>query len=239
MPGAHVLPLGRAGPGSVTSMSRLVVGCSHGDPGLRGRGVLDDVGERLLDDAVRRQGHGGVRRRRPSRTGRARRRGPIGVRRRPGRRGRRAPGWAGGCRPRFSRSMPSIDRVCSSALRLVSAMTSRLCSAACGSVRITCAPTPACTAISDMLCATTSCRSRAMRSRSSVTAATSCSRWCLPPRPDRVPERPGRHQQGERLEQDRRAEVRHVEQRRAPRSTATPAPSPISASRRRPWAASE
>ena len=91
---------------------------------------------------------------------------------------RRGPG-SGGRVPSsvVSRSMPSIDRVCSSALRLVSAMTSRLCSAASGSVRITCAPTPACTAISDMLCATTSCRSRAMRSRSSVTAATSCSRW--------------------------------------------------------------
>ena len=54
-----------------------------------------------------------------------------------------------------------------------------------------------------------------MRSRSSVTAADYLLALGLPPRPDRVPERPGRHEQGQRLEEDRRTEVRYVEQRQA------------------------
>ena len=57
--------------------------------------------------------------------------------------------WSGGsvCRASSSRSSPSIDRVWVSALRLVSPMTSSACSAAATSVRMTCAPTPAWTAI--------------------------------------------------------------------------------------------
>ena len=75
-----------------------------------------------------------------------------------------------------ARSRPSIERVWVSALRLVSAMISSARSAAATSVRMTCPPTPACTAIRDMLCATTSCSSRAIRSRSSTTARAASSR---------------------------------------------------------------
>ena len=47
--------------------------------------------------------------------------------------------------------------------------------ASAGSVSITCAPTPACTAITPIECATTSCSSCAMRSRSSATARLASS----------------------------------------------------------------
>ena len=178
-------------------MSSCSVGDAHGDRGRRGGRVLDDVGERLLHDPVRRQRDRGVEPRHGRPAGPARRRARRPGRPRPARAGRRGPA-SGGRVPSSvsSRSMPSIDLVCSSAWRLVSAMTSSARSAAAGSVWMTWAPTPACTAISDMLCATTSWSSRAMRSRSSVTAASQLVALLLAPRPDRVPERPRRRPGG-------------------------------------------
>ena len=73
------------------------------------------------------------------------------------------------------RSTPSIRRISTSDSRLVVSMTPRASRAASTSVSMTCLPTPACTAMTDIACATTSCSSRAMRSRSAATAARSRS----------------------------------------------------------------
>ena len=71
--------------------------------------------------------------------------------------------------------MPSRRRISVSADRLVASMAASACLASSGWVSITWPPTADCTAITLIECATTSCSSRAMRSRSSATARRACS----------------------------------------------------------------
>ena len=73
--------------------------------------------------------------------------------------------------PSSSRSTPSRRRISVSVDRLVAEIASSDFFASAGSVSMTCAPTPACTAITPIEWATTSCSSCAMRSRSSATRA--------------------------------------------------------------------
>ena len=68
------------------------------------------------------------------------------------------------------RSMPSIRRISARAVRLLVSMVASACSAASGSLRSRSSPTLDWTAIEVTECATTSCSSRAIRSRSSSTA---------------------------------------------------------------------
>ena len=68
------------------------------------------------------------------------------------------------------RSTPSIRRISSRASLLVAWIAPSASLAPSGLTSMTYWPYPACTAITDMLCATTSCSSRAIRSRSSATA---------------------------------------------------------------------
>src|SRR5437763_1944403 len=78
--------------------------------------------------------------------------------------------------PRKTCRMPRNSR---SVSRLVSLMVTRASCACSGRSAITCAATPAWTLIVEMLCETTSCNSRAIRSRSSVTrCCVSSSRRC-------------------------------------------------------------
>ncbi|MEO6088429.1 MAG: hypothetical protein ABIQ18_35485 [Umezawaea sp.] len=73
------------------------------------------------------------------------------------------------------RSAPSRCRISASAARLAVSITWRASPASCGRTASTWLATPALTAITPMLWATTSCSSRAIRSRSSATArAVSC-----------------------------------------------------------------
>ena len=68
------------------------------------------------------------------------------------------------------RSIPSIRRISARAVRLLVSMVARARSAASGSFRSRSSPTLDWTAIDVTECATTSCSSRAIRSRSSSTA---------------------------------------------------------------------
>ena len=85
---------------------------------------------------------------------------------------------AGARRPRGAsseRSTPSMRRSSCSAERPVVSIASSARLASSGWVSITCTPTPACTVITLMAWATTSCSSRAIRSRSSATARAASS----------------------------------------------------------------
>src|SRR3954454_9511560 len=137
-----------------------------------------------------------------------------------------------------SRSIPSIDRVSSSARRLVSAMTFNACLAAGASMSIRWAPTPACTAISDILCATTSCSSLAIRSRSSVTAAR---RWSACKRRRDRTAFPTAQAASRRARAWSRSEAPRsgTSSSASPMKQSIPTPRPINAWRRRPCAASE
>ena len=68
-----------------------------------------------------------------------------------------------------------MRRISVSVDRLVAEIASSDFFASAGSVSMTCAPTPACTAITPIEWATTSCRSWAMRKRSSATARLASS----------------------------------------------------------------
>ena len=134
-------------------------------------GVAHDVGERLLHDAVRRdvdhrrhvaQVAVDVERRRRSRRRASGRDELAEAREARRRRERRSVSPA-------PRSTPSIARSSSSASLLVRRIASSARRAAAGSVSMTCAAAPDCTAMIESECAVTSCSSRAMRSRSSST----------------------------------------------------------------------
>src|SRR6476661_781397 len=73
------------------------------------------------------------------------------------------------------RSTPSSRRISVSAERLVASMAASACRASPGWVSITWLPTADCTAMTLIECAMTSCSSRAMRRRSSVTARRASS----------------------------------------------------------------
>ena len=157
---------------------------SRRDPhlGPRAAGVPDHVGQRLLHDPVA----GGRRPRRAAcAVGRvdvdvdldAR---PTGGSRR-ARRGRRARAGPGAGRTGASssssgaRRVPRVARRSSSASPLSFLMSSSVRRACSGSRSSRCAPTPAWTLIATMACATTSCTSRAIRSRSSPTRRSASS----------------------------------------------------------------
>ena len=92
-------------------------------------------------------------------------------------RGRSARPGAGACdrAPSLSRSTPSSRRISVSVPRDVAEIASSAARACSGWSSSTCAPTPACTAMTDIEWATTSCSSWAMRSRSS--ASTLAALW--------------------------------------------------------------
>lgn len=73
------------------------------------------------------------------------------------------------------RSTPSSRRISASAWRPVIEIVSRAVFAWSGEVSITYAAPSACTTITDTLCATTSCSSRAIRARSAATATLACA----------------------------------------------------------------
>ena len=147
-----------------------------------GTGVLEHVGERLLDDAVGRQVHAG---REPGWRAIGRQRAPRPARRTcsTSRGASLRPGW--GPSPSGSvsgRRTPSRWRSSSRAWRPASSTAPIACRAASGSSAATALAAPACTVITLTRWATTSCSSRAMRVRSSVTirrasAACSCCSW--------------------------------------------------------------
>ena len=154
-------------------------------------GVLEDVGEALLEDAVRRQVEAGAAartaRRRPTAARPDRRRG----RPRPAGRARPDPGCGASsrARPRRAASRPAAGasrpgRCDRPARRCAAPPAARPAS---GGLRWRTAPT--CSTITLIACATTSCSSRAIRARSSATASRAAP---LAParRGQRAPRRP-------------------------------------------------
>ena len=143
--------------------------------GRAGAGVLADVGERLLHDAVRRERR---RRREPSRPEAAAWRVHLGA----GRprlldqHGDVTRAAAAGRVPVTSpdRSSPRRRRISPSASRPVSAMVARVRVATAGSRSAAYRAPSACTTITDSPWATTSCISRAIRARSSEAASSTC-----------------------------------------------------------------
>ena len=75
-----------------------------------------------------------------------------------------------GSAPPSARSTPSTERTSSSAVLLVSLMLASASAAFSGCLSMRCSPTPACTLIWLSECASTSCSSRAMRTRSACTS---------------------------------------------------------------------
>ena len=147
----------------------------HADLGLRaGARVLVHVGQGFLDDPVGGEVHGGGQRRcrgsgcAATSTGRP---GVAEARRRSSSRTREARGrvrWAPSGSPDW-RSSPTVARSSSSAWRLASRTWASASLAWSGRLSMTWAATPAWTLTRAMWWATTSCRSRAMRRRSSAT----------------------------------------------------------------------
>ena len=166
----------RPAPSSTTSSSRLGRAVPTRHARSRGPGVLERVGERLLDDAV----GGQIDARRERRAARPRRGDPPGAPRRapaPRARERAEPGLGADRQlgARRSRRMPSSRRSSTSASRPLASIEPEGRRGPGRARRADALPACACTTMTLTLWATTSCSSRAMRPRSSLTAVRAFS----------------------------------------------------------------